>query len=40
MRDSRLVGSTVVDIFLSILNEHGVFATSFDAVAGGGRSRG
>lgn len=40
MRDSRLVGSTAEDIFLSILNERGVFATSFDTVAGGGRSRG
>ncbi len=33
MRDSRLVGSTAEDIFLSILNERGVFATSFDTVA-------
>ena len=33
MRDSRLVGSTAEDIFLSVLNERGVFATSFDTVA-------
>lgn len=33
MRDSRLVGSTAEDIFLSLLNERGVFATSFDTVA-------
>ena len=33
MRDSRLVGSTAEDIFLSLLNERGIFATSFDTVA-------
>ena len=33
MRDSRIVGSTAENIFLSILNERGVFATSFDTVA-------
>lgn len=40
MRDSRLVGSTVEDIFLSILSERGMSSTSFDTVAGGGRWRG
>jgi|SRR5215203_181385 len=33
MRDSRLAGSTAENIFLCILNERGVFATSFDTVA-------
>jgi hypothetical protein len=33
VQDSRLVGSTAENIFLSILNERGVFATSFDTVA-------
>jgi hypothetical protein len=33
VRDSRLVGSTAENVFLSILNERGVFATSFDTVA-------
>lgn len=33
MQDSRLVGSTAENIFLSLLNERGVFATSFDTVA-------
>jgi hypothetical protein len=33
VRDSRFVGSTAENIFLSILNERGVFATSFETVA-------
>jgi len=33
MRDSRLVGSIAESIFLSLLNEQGVLATSFDTVA-------
>jgi len=33
MRDSRLVGSTAENVFLSLLNERGVFVTSFDTVA-------
>ncbi len=33
MRDSRLVGSTAENIFLSLLNERGVLATSFDTYA-------
>jgi hypothetical protein len=33
VRDSRLVGSMAENVFLSILNERGVFATSFDTVA-------
>ena len=33
MRDSRLVGSTAENVFLSVLNERGVFAAAFDTVA-------
>jgi hypothetical protein len=33
MRDNRLVGATAENIFLSILNERGIFATSLDIVA-------
>lgn len=33
MRDSRLTGSIAEDIFLSLLNEQEIFATSFDTVA-------
>ena len=33
MQDSRLVGSTAENIFLSLLNERSVFATSFNTVA-------
>ena len=32
MRDCGLTDSTNENVFLSILNERGVFATSFDAV--------
>ncbi len=33
MRDSRLVGSTAEDVFLTLLNGRGIFAASFDTVA-------
>ena len=33
MQDSRLVSSTAEDILLSLLNQRGVFAASFDTVA-------